>query len=53
VTNYCDWNAVSLETRERYRHRADALRPFSWPVIPAAMLERSLANLERIATLRR
>jgi hypothetical protein len=40
VTCYCDWSAIPQEWRER----------FSWPVIPAWMLERSLANLERIAT---
>ena len=52
VTNYCDWSAVSAEARERYLHRDDALRLLSWPVVPASMLERSLANLERIATQR-
>lgn len=50
VTSYCDWSAVSAQRRERYVRRADALRPLSWPVVPASMLERSLANLERIAT---
>src|SRR6266851_5605678 len=40
VTCYCDWSAIPQEYRER----------FSWPVVPAWMLERSLANLERVAT---
>lgn len=45
VSNYCDWSAVSPESRDRL-----ARRGISWPVVPAAMLERSLANLEHIAT---
>jgi hypothetical protein len=40
VTNYYDWSAVSQEWRER----------FHWPVVPPAMFEQTLVNLERIAT---
>jgi hypothetical protein len=40
VTNYYDWSAVSQEWRER----------FSWPVVPPAMFEQTLVNLERVAT---
>ena len=40
VTNYCDWSAVP----ERWKERV------TWPVVPAEMLEKSLINLERIAT---
>jgi hypothetical protein len=40
VTNYCDWTAISQQNRER--------RP--WPVVPADMLEKSVSNLQRIAT---
>jgi hypothetical protein len=40
VTNYCDWSAISDKARER----------LSWPVVPAAMLEKSLVNLERAVT---
>ncbi|MCW2524840.1 MAG: hypothetical protein JWO63_3175 [Frankiales bacterium] len=38
VTNYCDWSGVPAEWRERV----------SWPVVPPAMLERSLDNLQAI-----
>ena len=41
VTNYCDWTAVSQKYLDR--------RP--WPVVPVEMLEKSVQNLERIATL--
>jgi hypothetical protein len=40
VTNYCDWTAVAQKHLDR--------RP--WPVVPVEMLEKSLANLEGIAT---
>jgi hypothetical protein len=40
VTNYCDWSAVAQKYLDR--------RP--WPVVPAEMLEKSVANLERVAT---
>ena len=40
VTNYCDWTGVSQRRREQ--------RP--WPVVPVHMLEKSVENLERIAT---
>jgi hypothetical protein len=42
VTNYCDWSAVSDERKARG----------SWPLIPVSTLERSVENLERIATSR-
>jgi hypothetical protein len=41
VTNYCDWTNITPELR--------ALRP-DWPIVPVAMLEQSLANLDEIAT---
>ena len=37
VTNYCDWSGITAELRAR--------RP-DWPIVPVAMLERSVANLE-------
>jgi hypothetical protein len=40
VTNYCDWTAISQESKDR--------RP--WPVVPVEMLEKSVQNLDRIAT---
>jgi hypothetical protein len=40
VTNYCDWTNITPELR--------ALRP-DWPIVPVAMLEQSLTNLETIA----
>jgi hypothetical protein len=40
VTNYCDWTAISQETKDR--------RP--WPVVPVEMLEKSVENLDRVAT---
>ncbi len=55
MSNYCDWSAVSPEStalianswQTRWRVR------FSWPVVPATMLERSLVNLERLPGLLR
>lgn len=38
VTNYCDWSGIS-DTARTAR---------SWPIVPRAMLERSVDNLERI-----
>jgi hypothetical protein len=40
VTNYCDWTNISEEMRSRR----------AWPVVPVHMLEKSVENLERIAT---
>jgi len=40
VTNYCDWHAISDELRAR----------LTWPVVPAAALERSIENLARTVT---
>jgi hypothetical protein len=40
VTNYCDWTAVPQKYLDR--------RP--WPVVPVEMLEKSVANLEEIAS---
>jgi len=40
VTNYCDWTGISEEMRSRR----------AWPVVPPEMLEKSVENLERIAT---
>jgi hypothetical protein len=40
VTNYCDWTDIPEERRSAR----------SWPIVPVHMLERSVANLERIAT---
>jgi hypothetical protein len=42
VTNYCDWSAIPEEMRARM--------PGRWPIVPAEMLERSLDNLDRLAT---
>jgi hypothetical protein len=39
VTNYCDWSGISDDLRAR----------FSWPVVPVARFESSIANLARIA----
>jgi hypothetical protein len=41
VTNYCDWTNITPELRAR--------RP-DWPIVPVAMLEQSVANLDKIAT---
>jgi Polyketide cyclase / dehydrase and lipid transport len=40
VSNYCDWSAISDELRARFR----------WPVVPADRLQRSVENLDRLAT---
>lgn len=40
VTNYCDWTNANEELR--------AAR--EWPIVPVAMLEKSVENLERLAT---
>ena len=42
VTNYCDWSKATDDMRSGV----------AWPVVPAAMLEQSVENLERIATSR-
>jgi hypothetical protein len=39
VTNYCDWSGASEEMRTGV----------TWPVVPIAMLEQSVENLERVA----
>jgi hypothetical protein len=38
VTLYCDWSAITDDRRQRF------------PVVPATMLQKSLVNLDRIAT---
>jgi hypothetical protein len=51
VTKYCDWTNVNEEWRAwavSAARAADARRP--WPILPVEMLERSVENLERIAT---
>lgn len=40
VTNYCDWSDIPDAARSRR----------AWPVVPAHMLEKSVENLDRIAT---
>lgn len=40
VTNYCDWSNASEELRSGV----------TWPVVPVAMLEQSVENLDRMAT---
>jgi len=40
VTNYCDWSNASEEMRSGVK----------WPVVPVEMLQRSVENLNRIAT---
>ncbi len=40
VTSYCDWSGVS----EKWKTCV------SWPVVPLTMLEKSLANLDRVVT---
>lgn len=42
VSNYCDWSTVGDEFRSGE----------TWPVVPLHMLEKSVANLERIVTTR-
>ncbi|HAP76395.1 MAG TPA: polyketide cyclase [Acidimicrobiaceae bacterium] len=41
VTNYCDWSNIVEALRAAGR---------TWPIVPVAMLEQSVANLERVAT---
>ena len=41
VTNYCDWSNIVEALRSSGR---------TWPIVPVAMLEQSVANLDRIAT---
>lgn len=41
VTNYCDWTNITDELRARNR---------TWPIVPVAMLEASVAKLERLVT---
>ena len=41
VTNYCDWTDIIEPLRARN---------LTWPVVPASMLEESVARLERIVT---
>jgi hypothetical protein len=40
VTNYCDWSNASEDMRSGV----------TWPVVPVTMLEKSIENLDRIAT---
>ena len=40
VTNYCDWTNIPEEMRSRR----------TWPIVPVEMMERSVENLDRIAT---
>ncbi len=40
LTNYCDWSNASEEMRSGV----------TWPVVPVAMLEQTVANLDRMAT---
>ena len=40
VTNYCDWSNASEEMRTGV----------TWPVVPVEMLQKSVDNLDRIAT---
>jgi hypothetical protein len=40
VSNYCDWTNISDELRARFR----------WPVVPVDRLQRSVENLDRLAT---
>jgi hypothetical protein len=42
VTNYVDWSNLPDPARERSKGR--------WPVVPMHMLEKSVENLERLAT---
>lgn len=41
VTNYCDWTNIVEALRASGR---------TWPIVPVAMIEESVAKLERIAT---
>ena len=40
LVTHCDWTNISDELRARFR----------WPVVPVDRLQRSVENLERIAT---
>ena len=40
VSNYCDWTGISDDLRARFR----------WPVVPVGRLQRSVENLDRLAT---
>jgi hypothetical protein len=40
VSNYCDWTNISEDLRARFR----------WPVVPVDRLQRSVENLNRLAT---
>ncbi|MFN0091396.1 MAG: polyketide cyclase [Acidimicrobiales bacterium] len=40
VTHYCDWSGISDEMRTRR----------SWPIVPLAMLEASIAKLDRLVS---
>jgi hypothetical protein len=40
VSHYCDWSNISDELRAKFR----------WPVVPVDRLQRSVENLDRIAT---
>jgi hypothetical protein len=40
VSNYCDWTNISDDLQARFR----------WPVVPADRLQRSVENLDRLAT---
>ena len=40
VTNYCDWSGAAEEMRSGV----------SWPVVPVAMLEQSVENLDRLVS---
>lgn len=42
VTNYCDWSGISESRRVRTAGR--------WPVVPVAMMEKSVDNLARLVT---
>ncbi len=39
VTNYCDWSNATEEFHSRV----------TWPVVPVALVEKSVENLERAA----
>ena len=41
VTNYCDWSNISDSLRAAGR---------TWPIVPLAMLEESVAKLDRLVT---
>ena len=41
VTNYCDWTNIVQSLRDAGR---------TWPIVPVAMLEETVASLERVVT---